>query len=238
MLAPSGRGTEDFKKEVEFEVELHGSRFKPTVVPHTRENPWNEDEEPQQQNMDNYVLVRDIAKRTRSREEDDMAAYAFAIAEEENAREPITLQEAINSSEKDEWVCAMEEEMCFFKKNHTWELVDQPPGQRLMAFSHGNLEETIYMRQLLGFKEGTSNKSKIEYTKGLLRKEFDMKEPGLARKILVMEIVRDRDSQTLSTLHFLKVPKNNLEVLKVLENSLEVLKVLEINVESLKLHEN
>ncbi|GKB11312.1 hypothetical protein Tco_0845235, partial [Tanacetum coccineum] len=36
------------------------------------------------------------------------------------------------------------------------------------------------------------SKSEIEYTKELLRKEFDMKELGPARKILGMEIVRDR----------------------------------------------
>ncbi|GKF90988.1 hypothetical protein Tco_0274689 [Tanacetum coccineum] len=47
---------------------------------------------------------------------------------EEDTHEPITFQDAINSSEKDEWVRAMEEEMCSLKKNHTWELVDQPPG--------------------------------------------------------------------------------------------------------------
>nr|GEY24152.1 zinc finger, CCHC-type [Tanacetum cinerariifolium] len=34
---------------------------------------------------------------------------------------------------KDEWVCAMEEEMSSLKKNHTWELVDQPPGQKLVS---------------------------------------------------------------------------------------------------------
>ncbi|GJS24751.1 retrovirus-related pol polyprotein from transposon TNT 1-94 [Tanacetum coccineum] len=64
-------------------------------------------------------------------------------------------------------------------------------------FLHANLEETIYMRQPPGFEEGTGNKSEIEYTKGLLRTEFDMKELGPARKILGMEIVRDRGSRTL-----------------------------------------
>ncbi|GJY59854.1 retrotransposon protein, putative, ty1-copia subclass [Tanacetum coccineum] len=323
-----GAGAADFGKEVEFEVELQGSRVESAVDPHIRENPGNEDEEQnegsQQQNLDNYVLVQD-----------DMAAYAFAIAEEEDTHEPITFQEAINSSEKDEWVRAMEEEMSSLKKNHIWELVDQPHGQKLVsckwlykikegikgvqkprykarlvargftqragidynevfspvvrhtsirvilslttcedyeleqldvktAFLHGNLKETIYMSHPPDFEEGTDNKvcllkkyfyslkqsprqrykrfdvymisngfscnsydiciyfkdfalgmyiylllyvddmliackskSEIKYTKGLLRKEFDIKELGPARKILGIEIVRDRGSQTL-----------------------------------------
>ncbi|GKD01065.1 retrovirus-related pol polyprotein from transposon TNT 1-94 [Tanacetum coccineum] len=108
-----GAGAADSGKEVKFEVELQGSRVEPTMDPHTRENPGNEDEEqdegPQQQNLDNYVLVRDRAKRTtaipaRYRDEgnvslsrpsgskvDDMAAYAFAIAEEEDTHKPINL---------------------------------------------------------------------------------------------------------------------------------------------------
>ncbi|GKB70127.1 hypothetical protein Tco_0931539 [Tanacetum coccineum] len=86
---------------------------------HTGENPGNEDEEqdegPQQQNLDNYILVRDRTKRTTtisarykdesnislfrpsgSREQDDMATYVFAIAEEEDTHEQITFLDAIN----------------------------------------------------------------------------------------------------------------------------------------------
>ncbi|GKB73282.1 retrotransposon protein, putative, ty1-copia subclass [Tanacetum coccineum] len=305
-----GAGAADSGKEVEFEVELQGSRVEPTVDPHTGENPGNEDEEqdegPQQQNLDNYVLVCDRAKRTttihaRYRDEgnislsrpsgskvDDMAAYAFAIAEEEDTHEPITFQEAINSSEKDEWVRAIKEEMSSLKKNHTWELVDQPPGQKLISCKWlykikeriEGIQKPRYKARVVaqgftqraridynkppGFEEGTGNKvcllkkslyglkqspmqrykrfdvymisngfsrnsydscvyfkefapgmyiylllyvddmlvackskSEIEYTKGLPRKEFAMKELGPARKILGMEIVRNRGSRTL-----------------------------------------
>nr|GEU44869.1 zinc finger, CCHC-type [Tanacetum cinerariifolium] len=229
-----GDGAVDFGKEVEFEVELQGSKVEPTVNPHTEENPGNEDaeqdKEPQQHNLDNYVLMRDRAKRTTT----------------------IPARRLLIHLKKDEWVRAMEEEMSSLKKNHTWELVDNQMVRSWVIFSltackdyeleqldvktsflHGNLEETIYMRQLPGFEEGTGNKvcllnkslyglkysprqwykrfdvymiingfsrsnydscvyfkefapddmliackskSEIEYTKGLLRKEFDMKE--------------------------------------------------------------
>nr|GEV76819.1 hypothetical protein [Tanacetum cinerariifolium] len=221
-----GVGAADSGKKVEFEVELQGSRVEPTVDPHTGENPGNEDEEqdeePQQQNLDNYIL------------------------------------EAINSSEKDKWVRAMEEEMSSLKEesylgtgrsttwsearidyNEVFSPVVRHTSIRVIlsltacedyelkqldvktAFLHGNLEETIYTRQPSGFEEGTGNKDfapgmyiylllyvddmliayknkyAIEYTKGQLRKEFDMKELGPVRKILGMEIIRDRGSRTL-----------------------------------------
>nr|GFD19247.1 hypothetical protein [Tanacetum cinerariifolium] len=47
---------------------------------------------------------------------DDMVAYSFAIAEEEDTYEPITFQEVSNSSKKDEWVHAMKKEMSSLKR--------------------------------------------------------------------------------------------------------------------------
>nr|GEW88640.1 retrovirus-related Pol polyprotein from transposon TNT 1-94 [Tanacetum cinerariifolium] len=76
-----GVGATDSGKEVEFEVELQGSRVEPTVDPRSKV--------------------------------DDIVAYAFAIVEEKDTHEPIRFQEAINSSDKDEWVRAIEEEMSF-----------------------------------------------------------------------------------------------------------------------------
>nr|GEX12917.1 retrovirus-related Pol polyprotein from transposon TNT 1-94 [Tanacetum cinerariifolium] len=241
-----GAGAADSGKKVKFEVELQGSRVEPTVDPHIGENLGNEDkeqdEEPQQQNLDNYVLVHERSKRTTSiptryRDEgnvllsrpsgskvDDMVAYAFAIADEENTHEPITFQEAINSSKKDKWVCAMEEEMSSLKKNHTWELVNQPRGQKLVSckwlykIKEGieGIQKPKYRARLVaqgftqqarigynevfshvppGFEEETANKVCL-----LKKSPYGLKQSprtGPDRKILGIEIVRDRGSRTL-----------------------------------------
>uniref|UniRef100_A0A2N9F5E5 CCHC-type domain-containing protein n=1 Tax=Fagus sylvatica TaxID=28930 RepID=A0A2N9F5E5_FAGSY len=74
------------------------------------------------------------------------------------------------------------------------------------AFLHGNLDEEIFMEQPEGFKQpGTENlvcrlkKSLygLKQLKSLLHKEFEMKDLGAAKKILGMEIHRDRGARKL-----------------------------------------
>ncbi|RVW79759.1 Retrovirus-related Pol polyprotein from transposon TNT 1-94 [Vitis vinifera] len=90
------------------------------------------------------------------------------------------------------------------------------------AFLHGNLEEEIYMKQpegfvdseksnhvcflkksLYGLKQSPSNgtrdknRAEINKLKQLLSSEFEMKDLGAAKKILGMEIWRDRDAGLL-----------------------------------------
>ena len=58
----------------------------------------------------------------RFRDETNIAAYAFATAEEENAHEPLTYEEAIACEDSSKWKANMDEEMDSLRKNKTYEL--------------------------------------------------------------------------------------------------------------------
>nr|GEW39578.1 hypothetical protein [Tanacetum cinerariifolium] len=81
-------------------------------------------EELQSPDLTDYQLVRDKEPRTRTkalrfRDESNMAAYAFAAAEEEDTHEPLTYQEAVACEDSSKWKAAMKEEMDSLRKNKT-----------------------------------------------------------------------------------------------------------------------
>uniref|UniRef100_A0A2N9F3L1 Integrase catalytic domain-containing protein n=1 Tax=Fagus sylvatica TaxID=28930 RepID=A0A2N9F3L1_FAGSY len=101
--------------------------------------------------------------------------------------EPTSFSEALHSSDRDEWMIDMQDEMSSMDKNNVWELVDHPPGRKTIGnkwvikvkrkangsidrynaclvdlelfqmdvkttFLNGELDEEIYMAQLMGFE--------------------------------------------------------------------------------------
>nr|GEV31849.1 zinc finger, CCHC-type [Tanacetum cinerariifolium] len=153
---------------------------------------------------------------------DDMMAYAFAIVEDEDTHEPIKFQEELVNQPPGlvscKWLYKIKEGIEGVQKpRYKARLVAQGFTQRAgidynevfshvvrhtsirvilsliacedyelkqldvkTAFLHGNLEETIYMRHPPSFEEETGNK-----------------ELGPVKKILGMDIVRDRGSRIL-----------------------------------------
>ncbi|GJU22793.1 retrovirus-related pol polyprotein from transposon TNT 1-94 [Tanacetum coccineum] len=143
-----------------------------------------------------------------------MAFYAFATTEEEDTHEPLTYQEAVACEVSSKWKDAMEEEMDSLRKNKTWELVDHPARQKLVSckwlfkIKEGieGVQRPRYKARLVarGFTQreddmliAYKSKAEIGSTKTLLKREFDIKELGEAKKILCMKIIRDRSRKIL-----------------------------------------
>ena len=60
-----------------------------------------------------------------------MTYYALSCAEQvEDASEPTTYTEAIDSVDKDKWISAMQEEMQSLEKNDTWKIVHLPKQKK------------------------------------------------------------------------------------------------------------
>nr|GEY83420.1 retrovirus-related Pol polyprotein from transposon TNT 1-94 [Tanacetum cinerariifolium] len=179
--------------------------------------------------LTNYQLVRDKEPRTRTnplrfRDESNMAAYAFDAAEEEDTHEPLTYQEAVACEDSSKWKVAIKEEMDSLRKNKTWELVDHQAGQKLVTckwlfkIKEGieGVQKPRYKARLVarGFTQraddmliACKSKAEIGFTKSLLKRKFDMKDLGEAKKILGMEIVRDRSRKILRVSQFGYVSK-------------------------------
>nr|GEU94014.1 retrovirus-related Pol polyprotein from transposon TNT 1-94 [Tanacetum cinerariifolium] len=179
-------------EELQVEVELHRLNNHALEKDQTdQKDGYDEDAgdqaTDQPPDLTDYQLVRDREPRTRTkplrfRDESNMAAYVFVVAEEADTHEPLTYQEPVAYEECSKWKVAMKEEMGSLRKNKTWELVDHPAGQKLVS-----------CKWLFKIKEGIEgvqrpSKAKIGSTKSFLKKEFNMKELEEAKKILGMEI--------------------------------------------------
>ncbi|GJU80579.1 retrotransposon protein, putative, ty1-copia subclass [Tanacetum coccineum] len=284
-LKDSGADADKSVEELHVEVELQRLNNHTPEEDQTDQEDGN-DEDAGDQKTDQTPDLTDY---------NNMAAYAYVAAEEEDTHEPLTYQEAVACEDSSKWKAAMKEEMDSLKKNKTWEfswakagidynevfsLVVRHTSIRVIlavtackdyeleqldvktTFLHGNLEEVIYMRQPPGYEQGNKvcllkkslyglkqsprqwyrrfdeymlsngfkrssydscvyyrsyapgeyiylllyvddmliackSKAEIGSTKSLLKKEFDMKELGEAKKILGMEIVRDRSRKIL-----------------------------------------
>lgn len=84
-----------------------------------------------------YVLARDRQRRTikpPSRFDDaDVAAYTLVMADTVEEDEHLTYGEAIRSKNEKKWKAAFDEEMDSLEKNETWDLIDQPEGERTIG---------------------------------------------------------------------------------------------------------
>uniref|UniRef100_A0A803P381 Integrase catalytic domain-containing protein n=1 Tax=Cannabis sativa TaxID=3483 RepID=A0A803P381_CANSA len=124
-----------------------------------------------------YQLFRDRERRQVKPPERfgfaDCTAFALASAEEIDTTVPTTYQEAINSRNKNKWFAAFDEEMSSLNKNKTWKIVARPPGQKLIG-----------CKWIFKENEGLQGEE--------VSVEFKMKDLGEAKRILGIDIKRDR----------------------------------------------
>nr|GEZ02979.1 hypothetical protein [Tanacetum cinerariifolium] len=164
-------------------------------------------------NLTDYQLVRDREPRIRTKP----LRFRDEIAYEDSSKWKAVMKEEIDSLKKNK-TCELVDHLAgqkpvsckwLFKIKEVIKGVQNPRYKaRLVAreftqradidynteFLHGNLEEVIYMKQLPGYEQ---EQAEIGSTKSLLKKEFDIKELGEAKKIVGMEIVRDRSLKIL-----------------------------------------
>ncbi|KAH9802591.1 Integrase catalytic domain-containing protein [Citrus sinensis] len=84
-----------------------------------------------------YQLTRDRKKRqikpTKRFGHADLIALALVAAHDIADEEPKTFKEALESSNKKEWLAAMDDEIASLNKNKTWELVKKPVNRRVVG---------------------------------------------------------------------------------------------------------
>ncbi|XP_076939497.1 uncharacterized protein LOC143608321 [Bidens hawaiensis] len=163
-------------------------------------------------NKNDYRLTRDRTRRqlippTRFRNVDDISAFMFNIVKQERYVEPLSYSKAANSIDKEKWIQSMQEEMDSLYKNQTCKIVDKPRDHKskydsCVYFKEREKDKYVYLLLYVDdMLVACQDKHIIQKTKELLKKEFDMKKLGEAKKILGMGINRDKaqDSKYVGT---------------------------------------
>ena len=87
--------------------------------------------------LTDYLLSRDRPRRTIRPPpcfaHADIIAYALNVGDSIELEEPGSFTEAWKSSDKEDWLKAMEEEMHSLMKNKTWKLVDRPLHKKVIG---------------------------------------------------------------------------------------------------------
>ena len=90
----------------------------------------NEDEtNPDQSNEETSTVLR-RSERTRQRP-DYYGTWIYTAKEQ--GKEPVTVKEAMSSSEREKWKDAMDKEIRSIKANEVWELVELPKGKKTIG---------------------------------------------------------------------------------------------------------
>nr|GEV11308.1 retrotransposon protein, putative, Ty1-copia subclass [Tanacetum cinerariifolium] len=195
-LKDSGVGADKSVKKLQVKVELQRlNNHTPEEDQTDQEDGDDEDEGDQETdqttNLTDYQLARDREPRTRTkllrfRDESNMAAYAFIVAQEEETHEPLTYQEAVAYEDSSKWKLSCHERRDGFSeeeqdlgvsRSSNWAKAIQYTDIWVIlaltackdyeleqldvktAFLHGNLEEVIYMREPLGYEQGNKRSS-------------------------------------------------------------------------------
>ena len=114
---------------MEFEIETSKG-----IISNLIEQPGNVQEQ-KQQSIATRREKREIRKPLRYAScadsvDNNIVAYALAVAENIDFDEPQSYKEAVQSKEEAEWLIAMNEEMQSLAKNETWDLVPLPKGMK------------------------------------------------------------------------------------------------------------
>nr|GEZ82844.1 reverse transcriptase [Tanacetum cinerariifolium] len=141
------------------------------VDPHIRENPRKEDEEqdneePQQHNLDNFVLERDRVKRTTAIPVRKCWVGSCYGGRDEFFKEESYLEDGRSTTWSEAGIdynnvfspVVRHTSIRMILLLTTWEDYELEHLDVKTVFLHVNLEETIYIRQSHGFEEGTRNK--------------------------------------------------------------------------------